>query len=275
MRPQASWPNCGAATPRQIPSDLPTIALTPPSVELVYLRQQLAYIQQAINDARLAAYGNVRSYRNLLVLVFFVLLLILVAFPIGVRSSEAGFLTLTGTPAPEEASSTSTTRSTTTASTSEGATATTMETSAIPPPPTTVATPAAIQADQSELERRRLFTRHIATIEVWGAFGGVVGALVALRRINGFRGPYGLQFAQVALKLPAGAFVALFALVLLQSAILPPLASVAGGKLAAYAALFGFAQESVTRLVDQQAGRLLGAARSTSDPEKTPAGAGG
>jgi hypothetical protein len=103
----------------------------------------------------------------------------------------------------------------------------------------------------------------------------VVGALVALRRINGFRGPYGLQFAQIALKLPAGAFVALFALVLLQSAILPPLASVAGGKLAAYAALFGFAQESVTRLVDQQAGRLLGAARSTSDPEKTPTGAGG
>jgi hypothetical protein len=135
---------------------------------------------------------------------------------------------------------------------------------------------AAIQAEQSELERRRqLFTRHIATIEVWGAFGGVVGALVALRRINGFRGPYGLQFAQIALKLPAGAFVALFALVLLQSAILPPLASVAGGKLAAYAALFGFAQESVTRLVDQQAGRLLGAARSTSDPEKTPTGAGG
>jgi t-SNARE complex subunit (syntaxin) len=46
------------------------------------LRQQLAYIQQAINDARLAAYGNVRSYRNLLVLVFFVLLLILIAFPL-------------------------------------------------------------------------------------------------------------------------------------------------------------------------------------------------
>jgi hypothetical protein len=151
-----------------------------------------------------------------------------------------------------------------------------METAAIPPPSTTTATPAAIQAEQSELERRRqLFTRQIATIEVWGAFGGVVGALVALRRINGFRGPYGLQFAQIALKLPAGAFVALFALVLLQSAILPPLASVTGGKLAAYAALFGFAQESVTRLVDQQAGRLLGVARSTSDPEKTPTGAGG
>jgi hypothetical protein len=219
------------------------------------LRQQLAYIQQAIDDARLAAYGNVRSYRNLLVLVFFVLLLILVAFPLGVRSSEFGFLTLSGASAP--------TTSTTTASTNTAETTATTSVAATP-------------TDQSGLDQqRRLFTRQIATIEVWGAFGGVVGALVALRRINGFRGPYGLQFAQIALKLPAGAFIALFALVLLQSAILPPLASVAGGKLAAYAALFGFAQETVTRMVDQQAGRLLGAARSTSDPEKTLTGAGG
>ena len=230
------------------------------------LRQQLAYIQQAIDDARLAAYGNVRSYRNLLVLVFFVLLLILVAFPLGVRSSEFGFLTLSGASAP-------TTSTTAASTTTAGTTATTATTESSAATATSVA---ATPTDQSGLDQqRRLFTRQIATIEVWGAFGGVIGALVALRRINGFRGPYGLQFAQIALKLPAGAFIALFALVLLQSAILPPLASVAGGKLAAYAALFGFAQESVTRMVDQQAGRLLGAARSTSDPEKTLTGAGG
>jgi hypothetical protein len=234
------------------------------------LRQQLAYIQQAIDDARLAAYGNVRSYRNLLVLVFFVLLLILVAFPLGVRSSEFGFLTLSGASAQEGASSTPPTTSTTAASTTTAGTGTALASA------TTATSVAATPADQSGLDQqRRLFTRQIATIEVWGAFGGVVGALVALRRINGFRGPYGLQFAQIALKLPAGAFIALFALVLLQSAILPPLASVAGGKLAAYAVLFGFAQESVTRMVDQQAGRLLGAARSTSDPEKAITGAGG
>jgi hypothetical protein len=233
------------------------------------LRQQLAYIQQAIDDARLAAYGNVRSYRNLLVLVFFVLLLILVAFPLGVRSSEFGFLTLSGASAQEGASSTPPTTSTTAASTTTAGTGTALASA------TTATSVAATPADQSGMDQqRRLFTRQIATIEVWGAFGGVVGALVALRRINGFRGPYGLQFAQIALKLPAGAFIALFALVLLQSAILPPLASVAGGKLAAYAVLFGFAQESVTRMVDQQAGRLLGAARSTSDPEKAITGAG-
>jgi hypothetical protein len=235
------------------------------------LRQQLAYIQQAIDDARLAAYGNVRSYRNLLVLVFFVLLVILVAFPLGVRSSESGFLTLSGASALEGTSSTAPTTSTTAASTTTAEPTATTAASTI-----TATSVAAMPVEQSDLEpQRRLFMRQIATIEVWGAFGGVVGALVALRRINGFRGPYGLQFAQIALKLPAGAFIALFALVLLQSAILPPLATVAGGKLAAYAALFGFAQESVTRLVDQQAGRLLGAARSTSDPQKTPPGSSG
>jgi hypothetical protein len=181
------------------------------------LRQQLAYIQQAINDARLAAYGNVRSYRNLLVLLFFVLLVILVTFPLGVRSSESGFLTLSGASAQEETSSTSATASTTTGpTTTVGAAATTAGGATRPASPTTATSVAAMSAVRADLEQqRRLFARQIATIEVWGAFGGVVGALVALRRINGFRGPYGLQFAQIALKLPAGAFIALFALVLL------------------------------------------------------------
>jgi hypothetical protein len=222
------------------------------------------------------ANGNVRSYRNLLVLVFFVLLLILIAFPIGVRSSESGFLTLSGAWTQEGTSSTSPATSTTPASPTTAVTTATTAGTTTNAASATTASVAATSAEESDLEQqRRLFTRQIATIEIWGAFGGVVGALVALRRINGFRGPYGLQFAQIALKLPAGAFIALFALVLLQSAILPPLATVAGGKLAAYAALFGFAQESVTRLVDQQAGRLLGAARSSSDPQKTPPGTGG
>src|SRR6266508_886033 len=45
-----------------------------------------------------------------------------------------------------------------------------------------------------------------------------VRALVALHRIPGCRGPYGLPIAQLLLKLPAGALVALFALLAVPSA---------------------------------------------------------
>jgi hypothetical protein len=45
--------------------------------------------------------------------------------------------------------------------------------------------------------------KEILTIEAAGAFGGLVGALMALHRIQGSRGPYGLPIAQMLLKLPA------------------------------------------------------------------------
>jgi hypothetical protein len=78
--------------------------------------------------------------------------------------------------------------------------------------------------------------REILTIEAAGAFGGLVGALVGLRRIQGSRGPYGLPIAQLLLKLPAGALIALFALVIVQSGSIPSVKPVDRGQLVAYAA---------------------------------------
>jgi hypothetical protein len=46
----------------------------------------------------------------------------------------------------------------------------------------------------------------------------VSGPWWALHRIPGSRGPYGLPIAQLVLKLPAGALVALFALLAVPSA---------------------------------------------------------
>src|SRR5262249_39208867 len=79
----------------------------------------------------------------------------------------------------------------------------------------------------------------------------------SLYRVRSSRSPEGLQFAQLILKLPAGALTALFGVVLLQSGILPPLSAVADARLAAYAVIFGFAQEAFTHFVDRRARNLL------------------
>jgi hypothetical protein len=70
------------------------------------------------------------------------------------------------------------------------------------------------------------------------------------------------------LKLPAGALTALFGVVLLQSEIIPPLGPASNEKLAAYAIIFGFAQEALTHFVDRRASDLL----QKSEPKGRSAG---
>jgi hypothetical protein len=101
----------------------------------------------------------------------------------------------------------------------------------------------------------------LLTVEVWGAVGGLVGAVVSLRSLRSSPDPMGLLAAQLALKPAAGAAIAVFGVVLLQSGILPPLQAVEVRQLAAYAIVFGFAQEAFTAMVDRQAARLLDATR--------------
>jgi len=125
--------------------------------------------------------------------------------------------------------------------------------------PSTVAEPSAASS---------ISTGDLASIEVWGVLGGLIGAIVGLRRMRTSRDPAGLHLTQLALKLPAGAMTALFGVVLLQSGIVPPLKPVASGQIAAYAVLFGFAQEALTRFVDRQSARILDNAKPQSD--KTP-----
>ena len=77
------------------------------------------------------------------------------------------------------------------------------------------------------------------------------------------------------LKLPAGALIALFALLVVQSGSIPSVAPVDDGQLVAYAAIFGLAQESVTRMIDRRANDLIGAARDQNDPQRPVTGPSG
>lgn len=110
-----------------------------------------------------------------------------------------------------------------------------------------------------------LTTLDIATVEVWGVVGGLVGLIVALRNLNSSRHPVRLQLVQLMVKLPAGAITAIFGVILMQAGIIPPLKAATIGQLAAYAVLFGFAQEAITTFVDRQANRLLDDAKSPTE----------
>jgi hypothetical protein len=96
-------------------------------------------------------------------------------------------------------------------------------------------------------------------VELLGALGGLLIALATLQRLRGYRNPYALPFVQALLKIPAGALTGLIGTVIVQSGAFS-IDPVSGNKLVAYVILFGAAQETVTRLIDQKASSLVEAA---------------
>jgi hypothetical protein len=115
------------------------------------------------------------------------------------------------------------------------------------------------------------------TVKVWqveavGAFGGAMAAVLALNRFSGFTDPHGLPLYQALLRVPMAAATSLLGAFLMQSGVLGALNPQSGNELLAYALLFGYAQEPLLRLVDRQAGEVLGPARGKNDPVTTFAG---
>jgi|tagenome__1003787_1003787.scaffolds.fasta_scaffold20766004_2 hypothetical protein len=110
----------------------------------------------------------------------------------------------------------------------------------------------------------------IGAIEMWGALGGVVGIIAALGQMRLTQRPSSLQIAQLVLKPLAGGAVALFAVVLLQAGLVQQVHAVASGTIAAYAVLFGFAQQALTRSIDRRASTVLAAATPTRQVEHAP-----
>lgn len=110
-----------------------------------------------------------------------------------------------------------------------------------------------------------LSTGDLVAIELWGALGGLVGIIPAIGRLRLTSRPSSLQIAQLVLKPIAGGAVALFAIVLLQGGLIKQLSPVADNAIAAYAVLFGFAQEILTRAIDRRAGTLLDTAKPTRE----------
>lgn len=113
----------------------------------------------------------------------------------------------------------------------------------------------------------------MGSVELWGLLGAVLAATAGLSRLRSSTSPYRLQVAQSILKLPAGALTALFGIILLQSGILPPLTAVHDSTLAAYASIFGFAQEALTHFIDRRANDLLSKPEPSASGDAAPGSA--
>ena len=109
--------------------------------------------------------------------------------------------------------------------------------------------------------------------EVWqvylvGGLAGLLAAVVALRRLEGFRGPYSLPLVQAALKVPTGALTGLIGAIFVQSSVFDLFKPQPGNQILAYVALFGYAQEVFTRFVDERAAKIAAPVVPPDDKSK-------
>ncbi|WP_299442093.1 hypothetical protein [uncultured Phycicoccus sp.] len=98
----------------------------------------------------------------------------------------------------------------------------------------------------------------ILIVAVLGALGGALAATLSIRNLKGTSTPYDVPVALAALKVPLGALTAILGLVAVQGEFIPGLSELdSQGQILAYALVFGFAQQALSRLLDQQAQTLL------------------
>jgi hypothetical protein len=98
----------------------------------------------------------------------------------------------------------------------------------------------------------------IFVIEVVGLIAAAVATAAALRNIRGTSTPYSVPMALAALKLPTGALTAVLGLILMRGEFVPGLSALDfPAQIIAWAIIFGYAQQILTRFVDQRAQSVL------------------
>lgn len=199
-------------------------------------REVLRNVLRSVNSRTDLAHGNVRVFRNILILLTVVLTLFLASTAV-VAWNDPALFSVCG-PAPVSTSATGT--------------------SAAPPCPHGA-------APQSS---------DVLMVELLGALGGLLSAVFFLKGLQAVRGPYGLPLAQGILKVPTGAAVALVGIWVLQRGVLGVLTPQSGDKIIAYAILFGFAQQALTSALDTRASALIGSATSTTPSGRPPGPSG-
>jgi hypothetical protein len=101
-----------------------------------------------------------------------------------------------------------------------------------------------------------------------GLVGGLLSAAFALGKLRQPPSRYSVRELQMLLKPVAGAGTGLLGVLLVQGNLLISPAERTEAALIAYAAAFGFAQQLLTRFVDNQASRLLGEPDEKREDEK-------
>ncbi|SEG99248.1 hypothetical protein SAMN05444920_112315 [Nonomuraea solani] len=105
----------------------------------------------------------------------------------------------------------------------------------------------------------------VAIVELVGLSAASLVGAIGLRHIHGTSAPYTLPIVLALLKLPAGAVSAVIGLMLIQARFVPGLSELdTSAQILGWAALFGAAQQLITRLVDEQGQNVLRNVRDSS-----------
>jgi hypothetical protein len=112
--------------------------------------------------------------------------------------------------------------------------------------------------DIDELVAETATREDLLLVEIVGLFAAVVAAAGGLRNARGTSTPYGLPVALALLKLPTGALTAVIGLLLMRGGFVPGLSALdSSAQIIAWAIVFGYAQQIVTGLIDNQAKGIL------------------
>jgi hypothetical protein len=114
------------------------------------------------------------------------------------------------------------------------------------------------QADVDDVIRDTANRWDIPLVALVGFIAAALAAATALRRIKGTCTEYNLPVALAVLKLPTGALTALLGLLLMRGDFIPGLTALdSSAQIIAWAVLFGYAQQLLTRFVDDRAQGVL------------------
>ena len=102
-----------------------------------------------------------------------------------------------------------------------------------------------------------------ALVALVGLTAASIASAAAIRGIRGSSEPHGVPIALAVLKLPTGAVTAILGIVLMRGEFVPGLSALdSPAQIIAWSAIFGYAQQLFTRLVDQQAQNVMNGVRS-------------
>lgn len=108
----------------------------------------------------------------------------------------------------------------------------------------------------------------IPVVEIVGLLAAALAGAFALRSIQGTSTPYSLPVAAAVLKLPTGALTAVFGLLLMRGGFIPGLSALdSSAQIIAWAIVFGYSQQLLTRFVDQQANTVLEKVGTPTNPQ--------
>jgi hypothetical protein len=97
--------------------------------------------------------------------------------------------------------------------------------------------------------------------------GASLSVAVALRSTRQTSAPYGVAGALLLMKLPCGALTALAGLLLIRGDFVPGFSAIdKQDQIVAYAVLFGFAQQLITRFADDKGREVLDKVQKTEPP---------